>query len=127
MTPEQAIAEVARYESELDGIRASFKETRNGIYIARGDEAFYRQYVRELVDLYNDILGGNSYSAQIAHEFSHGFGSLGSPLLRGVENILAVVRASLTRLRRNPELLEQKKTQEATRKKENIFLRTYAN
>jgi predicted nucleotide-binding protein len=122
MTPEQVIAEVERYETELTRIHASFKRTRDGIYIANGDEPLYRQYVRELVDLYSDALGKNSYSAQIAHEFQIGFGYLGSPSLKGVENVLAVVRASLTRLHRNPELLGQKQVQESTRKRENIFV-----
>lgn len=122
MTPEQVIAEIERYETELARIHASFKRTREGIYIADGDEPLYRQYVRELVDLYNDTLGRNSYSAQIAHEFQNGFGYLGTPSLKGVENVLSVVRASLTRLRRNVELLGQKHAQEATRKKENVFV-----
>lgn len=122
MTPEQMIAEVERYEVELTRIHASFKRTRDGIHIADGDEALYRQYARELVDLYNDALGSNSYSAQVALEFQNGFGYLGTPSLKGVENVLGVVRASLTRLRRNPELLGRKQTQEATRKKENVFL-----
>lgn len=122
MTPEQVIAEVERYEVELTRIHASFKRTRDGIDIADGDEALYRQYARELIDLYNDALGSNSYSAQVAHEFQNGFGYLGTPSLKGVENVLGVVRASLTRLRRNPELLGRKQTQEATRKKENVFL-----
>jgi predicted nucleotide-binding protein len=122
MTPEQVIAEIERYEVELARIHASFKRTRDGIHIADGDEALYRQYARELVDLYDDALGSNSYSAQVAHEFQSGFGFLGAPSLKGVESVLGVVRASLTRLRRHPELLGRKQTQEATRKKENVFL-----
>lgn len=122
MMSEQVIAEVERYEAELTRIHAAFKRTRDGIHIADGDEALYRQYARELVDLYNDALGSNSYSAQVAHEFQNGFGYLGQPSLKGVENVLGVVRASVTRLRRNPELLRRKRTQEATRKKENVFL-----
>ena len=122
MTPEQVIGEFERYEAELARIHASFKHTRDGIYIAEGDDPLYRQYVRELVDLYNDTLGRNSYAAQIAHEYQAGFGYLGAPSLKGVENVLGVVRASLTRLRRNPDLLTRTKAQEALRKRENVFL-----
>jgi predicted nucleotide-binding protein len=122
LSPEQIIAEVERYERELTRIHGSFKRTRDGIYIATGDEALYRQFTREIVDLYNDYLGKNSYSAQIVHEFQNGFGYMGSPSLSGVENVLAVVRASLTRLRRNPELLGRQSAQEASRKKENVFI-----
>ena len=122
MTPEQIISELERYESELLRIHSNFKHTRDGIYIGEGDDALYRQYVREIIDLYNDALGANSYSSQIAHEFSNGFGYMGLPSLKGVENVLGVVRASLTRLRRNPDLLVRRKAEESLRKKENVFI-----
>lgn len=122
MTPEQLIGEFERYEAELARIHRSFRHTRDGIHIADGDEPLYRQYARELVDLYNDALGSNSYSAQIAHEYQNGFGYLGAPSLKGVENVLGVVRASLTRFRRNPEMLYRAKAQESLQQKENVFL-----
>lgn len=122
MTPEQIIAEFERYETELANILGRFKKTREGLYMGHGDDPRYRQYVRELVDLYNDVLGRNQYSVQIAQEFQQGFGYLGMPSFKGVENVLAVVRASLTRLRRTPEMLEQRVTQESLRKRENIFI-----
>lgn len=122
MTPDQIIAEFERYESELSRILANFKRTRDGIYIGKEDDPLYSQYVRELIDFYNDTLGSNAYSAQIAHEYSNGFGYLGAPSLKGVENVLGVVRASLTRLRRNPNLLVRRKAEESLRQKENIFL-----
>ena len=117
MTPDQLIAEFERYESELARILSSFKRTRDGLYIGQGDDPLYRQYVRELIDLYNDALGSNAYSAQIAHEYSNGFGYLGAPSFKGVENVLGVVRASLTRLRRNPKLLVRRKAEESLRQR----------
>ena len=122
MKPDQVIAELERYESELSRIYASFRRTHDSINIGEGDDPLYRQYVRELIDLYNDTLGSNVYSAQIAHEYGNGFGYLDSPSLRGVENVLGVVRASLTRLRRNPDLLVRRKAEESLRQKENIFV-----
>lgn len=122
MNPEQIVAEIERYEAELSRIHSSFIRTRDRIDIAEGDEALYRQYVRELLDLYNDALGRNVYSAQIAHEFENGFGYLGTPSLRSVENVLGVIRASLTRLRRTPDLLVSLKSQENTQKRENVFI-----
>ncbi len=122
VSPEQVIGELERYEAEIARIHASFRHTRDGIYIGAGDDPMYRQYTRELVDLYNDALGKNSYAAQITHEYRSGFGYLGEPSLKGVENVLGVVRASLTRLRRNPNLLTLTETQESLRKKENVFL-----
>ena len=122
MTPDQVIAEFERYEAELARILEGFSHTHDGIHIGQGDDPLYQQYVRELVDLYNDALGLNSYSSQIAAEFNDGFGYLGSPSFKGVENVLGVVRASLTRLRRNPELLVRRKAEESLRQKENIFV-----
>jgi hypothetical protein len=46
----------------------------------------------------------------------------GSPSYRSVENILATVRAALTRLNRNPELLVRKKANDNLKHKENIFI-----
>lgn len=122
MTPDQILAEFERYESELSSIYGNFNHARDGIHIGKGDDPLYRQYVRELIDLYNDALGANSYSVQIVHEYNNGFGHMGSPSLKGVENVLGVVRASLTRLRRNPDLLSKRKAEESLRKKENVFI-----
>jgi predicted nucleotide-binding protein len=123
VTPEQIIGELERYEAEFTRIHVSFNHTRGGIHIADGDDPLYRQYAREVIDLYNDALGRNSYAEQIALEFEKGFGYyLCGPSLKGVENVLGVVRASLTRLRRNPDLLTRTQTQESLRKKENVFL-----
>lgn len=122
MTPEQIIAEFEMYESKLSRIYSGFIRTRDGIHIGEGDDPLYRQYVREVIDLYNDALGQNVYSAQIAHEYTQGFGYLGQPSLQGVENVLGVVRASLTRLKRDPNLLERRKAEEALRQKGNVFI-----
>ena len=122
MTSDQIIAEFERYGSELTRIYSNFKHTREGIYIGEGDDPLYRQYVRELMDLYNDTLGSNAYSAQIAHEYNQGFGYLGQLSLKGVENVLGVVRASLTRLRRNPDLLVLRKSEESLHQKGNVFI-----
>lgn len=102
MTPDVVIAELERYEAELARILRGFKRTSSGIYIGEGDDPLYRQYARELADLYNDALGQNVYSRQLSDEYSEGFGMYGAPSFKGVENILSVVKASLTRLRRSP-------------------------
>lgn len=122
MSPDVVIAELERYETELARILGAFKRTSSGIYIAEGDDPLYRQYTRELVDLYNDALGSNVYSRQLSAEYANGFGMYGAPSFKGVENILSVVRASLTRLRRSPDLLVKRQSQEALRHKENVFI-----
>ncbi len=103
MNAEQIIAEIKRYESELEGILSRFSRTRDDIYIGHGDDPNFSQYVLELIDLFNDVLGQNSYSNQIAGEFNDGISNfVGSPSYKSVENILSVVRAALTRFTRSP-------------------------
>lgn len=119
----QIIGEVKRYETELVGILSRFLHNRDSIHIGRGDAPILQQYVCELVDLFNDALGPNSYSRQISGEFYHGISNFtGSPSYKSVENILAVVRAALTRFTRSPELLTRKKAEEGLRHRENIFV-----
>ncbi|WP_157271221.1 TIR domain-containing protein [Azohydromonas aeria] len=122
MTPDIVLAELERYESELTRILCRFRRTSNGIYIGEGDDSLYRQYARELVDLYNDALGPNVYSKQLSVEYSNGFGMYGAPSYKGVENVLAVVKASITRLRRSPDLLTKKESQDALQHRENVFI-----
>lgn len=123
MDAEQIVAEIKRYETELSGILSRFTRSRDRIHIGRGDDPLFRQYVRELMDLFNDILGQNSYSHQIAGEFNDGVSNfVGSPSYKSVENILSVVRAALTRFARNPELLVRKNAVANLRHRENIFV-----
>jgi len=68
---EQIVAEIAKYETELASILPRFTRGNDSMHIGLGDEPIFRQYVRELVDLFNDVLGPNSYG-QIASEFSQG-------------------------------------------------------
>ena len=123
MNAEQIVGEIRRYETELTGILSRFDKGRDGIWIKHSDDPILRQYVREIVDLFNDVLGNNSYSLQIVHEFSDGVSNFsGSPSYKSVENILSVMRAAITRLNRNPELLVRKKAEENARRRDNVFV-----
>ena len=96
MDTDQIIGEVKRYDSELAGILSRFKSDRSGIHIASGDDPIFRQYVHELVDLFNDVLGQNSYSHQIVAEFNEGVSNfVRSPSFKSVENILLTSPHSL--------------------------------
>jgi REase_DpnII-MboI len=109
MDAEQTIAEVKRYEAEFVAILCRFKRDRDGVWIGDGDDPILRQYVREIIDVFNEVFGKNNYSIQISAEFDNGIRNLsGSPSYKSVENILSVIRAVLTRLIRNPELLVSK-------------------
>lgn len=123
MNAEQIIAEIKRYETELAGILSRFTHGRDNISIGPGDDPIFRQYVRELMDLFNDALGPNSYSNQIAGEFNQGISNFyWSPSYKSVENILSVIRAAVTRFARSPGLLERTKAEESLRHRENVFV-----
>jgi len=123
MDDQKIIDELKRYESELSAILARFSSSSSGLHIASGDDPKFRQYVRELIDLFNDTLGRNSYPAQIADEANEGVSNwLHSPSYKSVENILSVVRAAQTRLKRNPDLLARRRAAQNLRHRENIFI-----
>jgi predicted nucleotide-binding protein len=123
LDPSTIIAELKRYESELSGILGRFSRTSDGIHIGRGDDPLFRQYVRELIDFFNDILGRNSYSAQIVGEFNEGVSNfVGTPSFKSVENIISIVRAVLTRLERNHGLFEREKAEKLLCHRENVFV-----
>jgi predicted nucleotide-binding protein len=117
------LEEFKRYEADLSGILSRFSHARDGIHIDRADAAIFRQYVRELIDLFNDVLGQNSYTSQISHEYADGISNFtGSPSYRSVETILGVVRAAITRFTRNPEKIGWKAGGQSQRVRENIFI-----
>jgi hypothetical protein len=120
---ETIIAELKRYEGDLAGILSRFTRSRDGIHIGRGDDPLFQQYVRKLVDLFNDVLGSNAYSAPIIGELNEGVSNfIGSPSYKSDENILSVVRASLTRFTRNTDLMARKMSEDALRRRENLFV-----
>jgi len=102
------ISELRQYEAQLSGILQRFARTRDGPRIAQNDDPVFRQTVRELIDLFNDTLGSNNISPQIAREFNEGTSNfVGTPSYHSVETILGLVRAALTRFTRSPELLNR--------------------
>ena len=111
----QLVEELKIYEAKLEAIKSRFVRTREGIWIAKGDEPLLRQYVRELSDFFNDALGPNNYSRQILDDFNQGIANyVHSPSLHSVQNILATVRAVRTRIDRNPQLHRPKRCRESS-------------
>jgi predicted nucleotide-binding protein len=128
MDDQQIVDELQRYESELKTILGRFRSSSSGLDIASGDDPKFRQYVLELIDLFNDALGRNPYASQIAEEANEGVSNwLNSPSYKSVENILSIVRAALTRLNRNPDLLMRRKAAQNLQHRENIFIIHGAN
>jgi predicted nucleotide-binding protein len=98
------IAELAEYETKLAGVRDRFTKTREGIWIGDGDDANLLQYVREIIDLLDSALGrSNPYSRQISDYYDDGLRNMyGCPSLRSVRNIVSLLKAAQTGLKRRP-------------------------
>jgi predicted nucleotide-binding protein len=126
MDTEKVLVELKKYENLLAEIKKRFSRSHNGIDIKSEDDPLFRQYVRELVDLYKDIKIQNNYSTQIINEFNEGISNYTeSPSYKSVENIISIIRASITRFTRNPELLNSKKVEVTPIKqvqRKNIFI-----
>ena len=119
MNNEELISEIGRYETNLSVILSRYVN----YHIKREDDPLLRQIVREIIDLFNDALGNNNYSSQIADEFNVGVTNYTwTPSYKSVENIISVVRAAITRLKRNPDILSRKKANDAIAHRENIFI-----
>ncbi len=89
----------------------------------QNDHSKLRQFVPEMIDLFNDALGPNSYSQQIAQEYNVGMRNINhSPSYRSIDNMAAVLRAALTRFKRNPAILDSKKNKDSLVHRENVFL-----
>jgi len=123
MENEAIIATLVDYKKRLENILARYSHSSNGLYMAQDDMRPYRQIVNELIDFLLDCLGDNRYSIEIADQFNRGFRNyIGAPSYRSVENIIATLDALITRLTRNPEILDRKKASEQTIRKENVFI-----
>lgn len=117
------IKTLQEYKSTLEKILSRFERDYNSISIRSEDDPIYRQIVVEIVDLFNDAIGSNQYSTMIANHFNEGLANFfHSPSYKSVENIIGVLGAAITRFQRQPELLERRKTEEALRQKQNVFI-----
>lgn len=117
------IKTLQEYKSTLEKILSRFERDYDSISIRSEDDSIYRQIVVEIVDLFNDAIGSNQYSSMIAKHFNEGLGNFfRSPSYKSVENIIGVLGAAITRFQRQPELLERRKTEEALRQKQNVFI-----
>jgi len=93
---DKIVGAIKRCESELTQILGRFTNSRDSIDIERRDDPKFRQIMRELVDLFNDIFGPNSYSYQIAHEFEEGVSNyLGRPSTRSSRTSSAWYRPNM--------------------------------
>ncbi|OGT93199.1 MAG: hypothetical protein A2057_05820 [Ignavibacteria bacterium GWA2_35_9] len=123
MNNEIFIKTLQDYKSTLEKILSRFEQDYDSISIRSEDDPIYKQIVIELIDLFNDAIGSNEYSSMIGSHFYEGLANfLQSPSYKSVENIIVVLGAAITRFQRQPELLDKRKTEEALRQKQNVFI-----
>lgn len=108
MSPAEVIELLKQYEADLSSILARFTETRSGIHINPDDDSKYHQIVQELVDLFNDVLGKNQYSRNIAVVANKGVSNFTqSPSFKSVEDVISILRSAITRINRNHSIVER--------------------
>jgi len=106
---EKILSILKAYKDELNGILGRFEHSRNAINIDAKDDPRFRQLVIELRDFIDDNLGKNKYSLMIGNEFIEGTANFtGSPSYKSVENIIGIVSSVITRIERNPEVLDNR-------------------
>lgn len=117
------INDLSHYREQLAGFLQRFKKSSDGWSINSNDDPVFRQSVVELVDLFNDNLGPNQYSNMIINHFNDGINNFyRSPSYKSVENIIGVIGAAITRLERNPKLLDRRKELVDSKLKQNVFI-----
>jgi len=107
MTQDDFVSTLERYSGELTGMLSRYRESRDGIHMAHGDEGRFREIGVELIDLFRDELVDGLHHAKIAANYfndaTHNY--IGSPSYRGVENLRGVVNAVIARVKRSPGCL----------------------
>ena len=120
MTPQQILIEISGYETRITGILSRFRDYK----ISDPDVDIFFQLVIEMRDLLIDALGPNFYSTNIMNLYNHGVRNVsGRPSFKCVQDILSVIRAAHTRIKRNPEILMNKpKALDEGRKVQRVFI-----
>ena len=107
MNQDRAIERLKAYELELREIVSRFTRSSSGLHIGGGDAARLHQIVIELRDLFDDLLGKNSYSSMIVSAFNEGLDNfLHSSSLNSVKQIQSIVSAAITWIVENPNLIK---------------------
>jgi diguanylate cyclase (GGDEF)-like protein len=106
MTAAEAVKALDQYRLVFQAVLERFQRTHSGVHIAHDDDAVVRQQVLELRDCLHDILGPNDYSQQVVTLFNDGITNIsGTPSYNSVRNIVGVVAAAVSRIKRQPDIL----------------------
>lgn len=108
MTHDEAVARLAAYEAECQGILKRFVKGRESWNLADGDDARFEPLVIELRDFFDDTLGKNSYSSMVVDAYNQGVRNMyGTPSYNSVQRVGGIVSAALVRLKQHPELMKK--------------------
>ena len=115
MDAQDALTTLQQYKDELEGILSRFQRTQSGLHSAEGDDARVHQIAIELRDFFNDLLGNNQYGPLVMGEYVQGISNFsGGSSYASVERIKGIVSSVITRVERNPELINKKPEQALT-------------
>ncbi|MGY3690564.1 hypothetical protein ACVIGA_000644 [Bradyrhizobium sp. USDA 3240] len=108
MQKDEVIAALQQYESELERILSRFQKTRDGIHIARGDDARFLAIAFELRDLFDDkFVDGRRHSQPLLADYNESISNFtGTPSYHGVECVKVLVSAAVSRVKRHPLALK---------------------
>lgn len=97
---------IKSYKDQFEGILSRFSKDSAGLWINRDDDPIYRQKVQEVTDFLKDNFSNNPYSKQIQINFVEGISNFyRTPSYKSIENIISILGAIITRVSRNPEIL----------------------
>jgi hypothetical protein len=95
--------ELSAYVNDLESLLPRFKDSSSlGLFLASEDEARFLQLITELKDIFDESFGkGNDYTANLIHRVNAGSGGyLGGPSYLCVQEVIALVKASIKKVER---------------------------
>ena len=123
MKSEDVIAVLDEYRTEFQRILSRFYKGGDGIHMRREDDPVWRQKALEVCDFLTDVLGLNGYSRQIVEYYQQGISNYtGSPSFKSVEDTIGVLGAVITRIKRNPAILERQTPIASIPSTKNVFV-----
>jgi predicted nucleotide-binding protein len=122
MNAESVSAVLQEYIEAFQRIQSRVFTNRDIAYLYPDDDLDWRQKALEIRDFLTDTLGPNVYSAQILDYYTKGMLATGTPSRKSVQDTIGVLKAVITRLQRNPGLLERRAATASIPSNKNVFL-----
>jgi hypothetical protein len=106
MTPDQVVAALQQYDTEMASMLGRFRNTSDGLHIDQEDNTHLHQLVVELIDLLQDhVPDSAAHIRMIGNAYNEGNRNFyGTSSYASVEQVRSLVSALVTRIQRNPAL-----------------------